>query len=266
VLNQPSAVSLASRERLFSILQSVPGLMMTPTVRVGRDALAQIGAGLKAVGHFLPGATFPLICRLIDSHAGRTLVKLDTPSSIAPYLAGQADAEFLISPFIDYRSADGLFRKYRIIWVDGRPFPCHMAISDAWKIWYYNAGMAASAAKRDEEERFMATFGTGFARRHFTALAAIAERFALEYFGIDCAELPDGRLLVFEGGNDLLAHNMDPPDLYPYKRGHMQKLFAAFREMLERKSVRARSPYQIEFLGPRGYRPMPSKSPANTRS
>jgi hypothetical protein len=64
----------------------------------------------------------------------------------------------------------------------------------------------------------------------------------------------------------MLAHNMDPPGLYPYKRAHMQKLFAAFREMLERKSVRARSPYQIEFLGSRGYRPMPGKSPANTRS
>jgi len=258
VLNQPAAVSLASREHLFSILQSVPGLRMMTTARIGRAALAQMGAGLKTVGQFLPGAAFPLICRFIDSHAGRALVKLDSPSSIAPYLADHADPEFFISPFVDYRSADGLFRKYRIMWVDGRPFPCHLAISDGWKIWYYNAGMGLSAAKREEEARFMATFGAGFAHRHATALATIAERFGLEYFGIDCAELRDGRLLVFEGGNDLVAHDMDPPRLYPYKSEHIQKLFAAFRDMLNRKSLRARSPYEPEFFRPRGYRSIPA--------
>jgi hypothetical protein len=166
-------------------------------------------------------------------------VKLDAPSEIAGYLANQKDPEFFISRFMDYRSSDGLFRKYRIIWVDGRPYPCHMAIADDWKIWYYNAGMADSAAKRSEEAHFMATFDNGFARRHGPALAAIAEQFGLEYFGIDCAELPDGRLLVFEGDNTLVVHEMDPPDLYPYKSPHMQKLFAAFRDMLKCKSIEA---------------------------
>ena len=34
----------------------------------------------------------------------------------------------IIAPFIDYRSADGLFRKYRIAFIDGAPYACHMAI------------------------------------------------------------------------------------------------------------------------------------------
>jgi hypothetical protein len=239
VLNQPSAVSQSSREQLHFSLRAVQGLMMPATARVGRAALEQTGVALKSLDQFLSNGTFPLICRPIDSHAGRALVKLDSLSSIAPYLAGQPDAEFFISPFIDYRSADGWFRKYRIVWIDGLPYPVHMAISDDWKVWYYNAGMAANAAKRNEEEHFMATFDTGFAVRHAAALAAIAERFGLEYFGIDCAELPNGSLLVFEGGNNLVVHDMDPPDLYPYKSPHMQKLFAAFREMLKNKGMRA---------------------------
>jgi hypothetical protein len=238
VLNQPGAVMLSSRERMHSLLRTVPGLVMPATVRISRTALQQIGSGLKAVGNFLTEGAFPLIARPVDSHAGRALVKLDAPSSIAAYLANQQETEFFISRFIDYRSSDGLFRKYRIIWVDGRPYPVHMAISEDWKVWYYNAGMAMSAAKRDEESQFMAAFDTNFAGRH-AALAAIAGQFGLEYFGIDCAELPDGRLLVFEGGVDLVAHDMDRPDVYPYKSAHMQKLFVAFRDMLKRKSVRA---------------------------
>jgi len=238
VLNRPDGIMRSARERMHSLLGAVPELLMPATVQVCRTALEQMGHGSRAAADFLSEATFPLIVRPVDSHAGRSLAKLDEPSSIAAYLASQQEPEFFVSRFVDYRGSDGLFRKYRVMWVDGRAYPVHMAISEGWKVWYYNAGMANSAGKREEEARFMAEFDNSFARRHARALEAIAERFGLEYFGIDCAELPDGRLLVFEGGVDLAAHDMDRPDVYPYKSAHMQKLFAAFRDMLNRKSVR----------------------------
>ncbi len=237
VLNHPRGISKLSREKMYSFLQTIHGTVMPATLRIDRAMLEQVGNGLTSIEQIFGEETFPLIARPIDSHAGKSLAKLDTPSSIGPYLANQKDSEFFISRFIDYRSPDGLFRKYRIIWVDGRPYPCHMAIADGWKVWYYNAGMAESPAKREEEAHFMDKFDTDFARRHRSALEAIAEQFGLEYFGIDCAETPDGRLLVFEGDNTLVVHDMDPPDLYPYKTHHMQKLFAAFRDMLKCKSL-----------------------------
>ena len=179
---------------------------------------------------------FPLIVRPIDSHAGIGLAKLEAASDLGPYLGDRFEPEFFLSPFVDYRSSDGLFRKYRIIWIDGRPYPCHMAIADEWKIWYYNAKMAESVSKRAEEAQFMTEFEDGFGRRHAQALSAIVKRLGLEYVGIDCAELADGTLLVFEGSICLVAHDMDPPNLYPYKSPQMRKLFRAFHEMLKRKS------------------------------
>jgi hypothetical protein len=238
VLNQPDRIMRSARERMHSLLGAVPELLMPATVRANRAVLEQMGHGSRASANLLSEAEFPLIVRPVDSHAGRSLAKLDEPSSIAAYLAGQQETEFFVSRFLDYRNSDGLFRKYRVMWIDRRAYPVHMAISEGWKVWYYNAGMANSEAKREEEARFMAEFDSGFARRHARALEAIADRIGLEYFGIDCAELPDGKLLVFEGGVDLAAHDMDRPDVYPYKSAHMQKLFAAFREMLNRKSVR----------------------------
>ena len=98
--------------------------------------------------------------------------------------------EFYISRFIDYRAPDGLFRKYRIVLIDGRPFLCHIAISQHWMIHYLNAGMAESAEKRAEEARCMASFDKDFARRHAAALRAIHERAGLDYLGIDCGESP----------------------------------------------------------------------------
>jgi hypothetical protein len=112
-----------------------------------------------------------------------------------------------------------------------------MAIADQWKIWYLNADMASSAAKRAEEEHFMSAFDQDFARRHAATLAAMLDRLGLEYAGIDCAELADGKLLVFEGDIALAVHDMDPPDVYPYKGPQMQRLFSAFYDMLQRKGA-----------------------------
>jgi glutathione synthase/RimK-type ligase-like ATP-grasp enzyme len=227
VLNRPDRALQLSRDGLYRLLRGIPGLVLPATVRIDRADFEKLGGE----------ATFPLIARPVGSHAGRGLVKLDSAGAIDAYLAGQRDLEFFISPYVDYRSADGQFRKYRVIWIDGRPYPCHMAIADQWKVWYYNAGMVESPAKRTEEEQFISGFDQGFAHRHAAALAAMVERFGLEYVGIDCAELPDGRLIVFEADISLVVHDMDPPDLYPYKSPAARNLFAAFCDMLKRKSI-----------------------------
>ena len=237
VLNRPDRVLQLSREGMCALLRDVPGVVMAPTVRMERADLERLGRGLLASDPFPGGATFPMIARPLGSHAGRGLAKLDTAGAIDAYLTERPDANFFLSPYMDYRSGDGLFRKYRLIWVDGRPYPCHMAIADQWKVWYYNADMEASPAKRAEEEQFMSVFDEGFAGRHATVLAAMAERFGLEYVGVDCAEMPDGRLIVFEGDISLVVHDMDPVDLYPYKGAPTQKLFAAFYRMLKRRSL-----------------------------
>jgi hypothetical protein len=155
---------------------------------------------------------------------------------VEPYLADRPEQEFFVARFVDYASADGLFRKYRIVFVDGRPYACHMAIADRWDIWYLNAGMADSSDKRLEEESFMRDFDGDFASRHQAALAKIVERVGLDYFTIDCAENKNGELLIFEADNTAVVHNMDSPELFPYKPPQMRKIFDAFAEMLYRRA------------------------------
>jgi hypothetical protein len=161
------------------------------------------------------------------------LVKLENASAIEAYLREWTEAEFYLAPFVDYSNRDGLFRKYRIALIDGRPFVCHMAISRHWMIHYLNAGMKNDPAKRAEEARFMANFDSYFAVRHAAAFRTIAERSGLEYLPIDCGETPDGKLLVFEVGTGMIVHSMDPPELFPYKRPQMEKVFKAFQAMLK---------------------------------
>ena len=95
-------------------------------------------------------------------------------------------------------------------------------------VHYLNAGMETNPARRAVEAEWMAGFDDGFARRHGPALRAIADRLGLDYFGLDCAELPDGRLLVFELDVAMIVHDMDSETLFPYKKPAMRKLFAGF--------------------------------------
>lgn len=233
VINLPQHIAVTSRDGLCAALAGLPDVEMPLTARIGRPLLAALGNDAIRVGTILPGDDFPLIVRPLGSHAGHDLEKMNAPADITDYLA-RVDAErFYIARFVDYSGADGLFRKYRIALIEGRPFVCHFAVSSHWMVHYLNAGMNESAEKRAEEAQVMAGFDQQFARRHAAALAAIDARMGMPYLGIDCAETRDGRLLVFEADNAMIVHAMDAEDMYPYKRPAMQKVFDAFRLLLE---------------------------------
>ncbi len=236
VLNPPQRIALLGRERLHDLVKSVSAIVMPMTERIDRESLTEIAAGKASPKDYLADGAFPLIARPIDSHAGRGLQKLDDAAAVGAYLASRPEQGFYLSRYVDYRSPDGQFRKYRVVFVDGQAYACHMAIADQWMIYYLNAGMDQSAAKRAEEERFMTEFATGFAQRHRAAFAALAERIGLEYFGIDCAETADGRLLLFEADIAMIVHLMDSPALYPYKAPQMRSVFAAFCDLLKERA------------------------------
>ncbi|TAN68104.1 MAG: RimK family alpha-L-glutamate ligase [Methylobacter sp.] len=233
VLNRPERIALMSRNEACLLLKSAPGVEMPSTVRVARKDLQQVADKEQPLSGILEDGEFPIIVRPVDSHAGKDLDKIEDSDALLNYLQDMPNNEFYLSRFIDYRGPDGLFRKYRIVLIDGSPFVCHVGISEHWMIHYLNAGMAESAEKRAEEERFMRDFDSGFACKHAEAFRAINERVGLDYLGIDCGETADGKLLIFEVDSCMIIHAIDPVDIFPYKQPQMNKVFAAFRRMLQ---------------------------------
>ena len=240
LLNAPRLVGNLDRDKLHRLLQGVAGLDIPATICATPEQLADLARGKLSPADIAAALAFPLIVRPRGSHAGVGLAKIDDRAALGRYLAERAEQEFFVSRFVDYTNEDGLFRKYRVVFVAGKPYACHMAIADRWDIWYLNAGMSDSAPKRLEEETFMRTFDFGFARRHATALAGMAERIGLDYFTIDCAENKSGDLLIFEADNTAVVHNMDSPELFPYKPPQMRRIFEAFAAMLADRARQAR--------------------------
>jgi hypothetical protein len=99
--------------------------------------------------------------------------------------------------------------------------------------------MAEHAERRLEEASWMADFETDFAVRHADAFATLHRRLGLDYFAIDCAELSDGRLLLFEADVAMIVHSMDSETVFPYKRQAMATLFAAFEDALAKRAREA---------------------------
>lgn len=228
VLNLPDGILKTTREGAYRVLNGVPGIRIPAAVRTARGDVVRLADG-GASGN---GVGFPLIARPVNSHAGHGLAKIENSEMLRDYLRVQAESEFYLSPYIDYRSEGNRFRKYRIVLIEGRAYASHMAISDNWMVHYLNAGMTESAEKRKEEERFMESFDSDFGARHARAFESICARVGLDYLVIDCAETTNGELLVFEIDAGAVVHAMDSAQMFPYKHVQMRKVFGAFQRML----------------------------------
>ena len=147
VINNGRAIARLSRGGASRLLRDLPHSLVPEQLLVGRaDAIP----------------FYPATIRPSHSHAGEGLSKLEDADSHESYLRAMPDNEhFYAAPFIDYRSADGLWRKYRVVFVDGRPMPFHLAIHSHWAVWYYNAGMSEDPAKTRGRSAFHGGYGRG---------------------------------------------------------------------------------------------------------
>ncbi|MFM0103228.1 RimK family alpha-L-glutamate ligase [Paraburkholderia rhynchosiae] len=238
VLNRAEHVTKTMRDAAYALLGAAPGICMAHTVRLSREEVDEAASGAFDLSDVLD-RNYPFIIRPIGSHAGQGLAKVSDKQELALYLAESVATEYYVAPFIDYSSADGLFRKYRIVMIEGKPFVCHMGISKDWMVHYPYAEMVAHPARREEEARLMASFDAEFAVRHREALHNVAALTGLDYVGFDCAETSDGRLLIFEIATGMVVHDMDDPNVFPYKVPQIRRVADAFHDMLRRAAANA---------------------------
>lgn len=223
-LNTPANVIGTARPLLGTTLANA-GAHVAPVSIVDRDTLRSAA---------LPFA-FPMIARPLGSHAGHGLERLGSADACLTYTVQHPAERYFVSPFIDYASPDGYFRKYRLVYVDGIPYPVHLAISPNWMIHYYNAPMAEHQWMRDEEAAFLEDPRGAFDPARFCTLVQIGKAVGLEYFGIDCSIDADGNVLVFEADAAMLVHTSDPGDLYPYKQKFVPRIYRAVERMIDQR-------------------------------
>jgi hypothetical protein len=182
----------------------------------------------------LPSSSSILI-RPVGTHGGDDFEKIEGAVELTAALAQRPATDRYLIEYVDYRSTDGYFRKYRFIFVDEQILPYHLAIAGDWKVHHDSTDMVDYQWMQQEEEAFLNNPATVFNAGHYQALRAIQQRVDLEYFGIDCGLDRSGNLVVFEVNASMLVH--EDNEAFPYKAPFVLRIKQAFDQMLRKLAV-----------------------------
>jgi Tfp pilus assembly protein PilF len=120
-LNPPGAVRATGRVAMATRLAPIAGVVVPRIVRVGRDAL-------RADALAAAGFRYPLLLRAPGFHAGRHLVRVHAADELGAQAERLPGDDVFVISFVDTRDADGFFRKYRMLAIDGALVPLERAL------------------------------------------------------------------------------------------------------------------------------------------
>ena len=225
LLNHPDRIARTRRDLAGELFGRIDGLVVPKSVRI---EAADVAAGGVHEAARRAGIAERFLVRPIGSHGGKGLALVGG----APDEPLTAAGAYYLTEFADFRSADGFHRKYRAIFVGGRPLPYHLAISPNWMVHYESAGMEGAADRLAEEARFLDDPAAALGADAWAAVAAIGAAMDLDYAGVDFSILPDGRVLLFEANATMLVHPEAPDGPLAHKNPPIERIFTAFQAML----------------------------------
>jgi len=233
VINHPGAVLASGRAANAQRLRGLPNVVVPRMAMVPRHLLGGPQAGAVIADNEI---AFPVLLRAPGFHTGRHFVRVETAGQLAAAATElPGDAVWLIEQ-LDARDVKGMFRKYRVMFVDRKLYPLHLAISRDWKVHYFTADMTDCPENRALDAAFVKNINIiGF--KGVAALERIRAALALDYGGIDFAVDRNGDILFFEANATMVIY---PPVLEPkwaYRRPAVEAVLAAVRTMLMARSI-----------------------------
>jgi glutathione synthase/RimK-type ligase-like ATP-grasp enzyme len=188
--NHPAAVARTSRDGVARLFSGIPGLTVPKTIRVAHRSPDRVRA---AAGE--AKLDYPILVRVVGSHGGKDRVRIDSPEAMDEIVQLQhEDRPLFLTEFYDFVSADGLYRKFRIVVVGDVIFVRHCVIGDHWSLH----GHERVQGTDEEEELVFSTFQSEWAPSLAPVFQEMANRLDLDYFGVDCNIDRDMNVVLFE--------------------------------------------------------------------
>ena len=235
VLNDPGRVLRTSRIENAARLGALAGVATAPTRLLAREAVSGLAreADLADLGLRLPIAV-----RAPGFHGGEHFARIDSIEALAPAVAAWPGDAVIAMNVLDTRDADGKYRKFRAMLVDGRIYPLHLAVSSDWKVHYFTADMADQPAHRAEDAAFLADMEAVIGAPALAALTRIQIALGLDYAGVDFALSASGEVVVFEANATMVIPQPPPEPIWDYRRAPVAAAQAAVRAMIRGRAER----------------------------
>ncbi len=233
VINHPRAVLKTGRAANVERLRGLPNVIVPRMVTLPRRSLAGPEGATIAADY---GFIFPFLVRAPGFHTGRHFIRVQDAQSLSAVADFPGDELCLIEE-LDARDSDGFFRKLRVMIIDRKIYPLHLAISRQWKVHYFRADMAESAHNREHDAAFLSDMESVVGARGIAALERISAALDLDYCGIDFAVSRDGGILLFEANATMVMVPLSDDRKWDYRRPAFDNVFAGVRNMLLRRSA-----------------------------
>ena len=233
VINPPARVLETGRFANVGRLRGLPNVIVPRMTRLPLHVLSS-SAGAEAV--FRNGFSFPLLVRAPGFHTGHHFARVTGPGELAAAVADFPGDEVWVIEQLDARDGDGMFCKFRVMFVDGGLYPLHLAISPQWKVHYFTADMARSEANRRRDAEFLTDMAGVIGPPGMAALERINAALGLDYGGIDFAVNGDGDILFFEANATMVVLPPNGEDKWAYRRPAFMAVQSAVRAMLTERS------------------------------
>lgn len=229
VINHPRALLPTGRASNAARLRGLPNVIVPRVVSVPRHPLAGADAQAAVAAN---GFAFPFLVRAPGFHTGRYFVRVDNVRELTAAVAQFPGDDVWLIDRLDARDGDGLFRKLRVMIIDRKIYPLHLAISRNWKVHYFKADMADSFDNRRVDAAFLNDMASFIGPRGMAALERINAALDLDYGGIDFAVNADGDILLFEANATMVMVPLSGDQKWDYRRPAFDAVFAAIRAML----------------------------------
>ncbi len=233
VINHPARVLKTGRAANAKRLRGLPNVIVPRMLRLPRRVLAASDGAQAVAAH---GFTFPLLVRAPGFHTGHHFIRVAAPDALADAVADFPANDVWLIEELDARDGEGMFRKCRVMFVDGRLYPLHLAISPDWKVHYFTADMAQSDANRRRDAEFLADMASVIGPSGMAALERINSTLGLDYGGIDFAVNGDGDILFFEANATMVVLPPSHDHKWAYRRQAFASVYSAVRTMLTKRS------------------------------
>jgi len=222
IINHPAAVRGTGRVDNALRLGRIPGVITAKTLRVTRT---------RAVDPALASELgLPLLFRSPGHHTGAHFERVDDLAALTQIVERLPGDELLAMSFLDARDADGYYRKYRMMIVDGALYPLHAAVGTDWKLHFFSG--QHGDAERDLDAAFLADPAGVIGARAMDALHAVARELRLDYGGIDFAVDQNGNVLLFEANATMVVPEGDPDSRFAYRTPYLDAVAGAVVRMI----------------------------------
>jgi hypothetical protein len=225
VVNRPTRVLATGRAEIARRLDAIPGVI-TPRIESLHPTAILEADNLE----------FPLLLRRPGFHTGEHFVYVADRSGLSKAIDSLSAEELLLISYLDARGADGMSRKYRVMFVDGVIYPLHLAGSPDWKVHYFSSHMAQNPVLREEERRFLEDMPSVLGTTAMRALKQICTALDLEYAGIDFAVASDGSILLFEANATMVVFPPGRDAMWDYRRRAINDVLEAATRMLLKRA------------------------------